>query len=51
METFKPNELKHKAYRSVIVQKGGSVRMYNFINNMKGEGLANYFGTAGLNLM
>ena len=45
METFKTSDLKHKAYRSVIVQKGGNNQMNHFINNMRGEGLGNYFGT------
>ena len=41
METFKSDDLKSKAYRSVFIQKGGSV---GYINNMQGEGLGNYFG-------
>jgi hypothetical protein len=45
METFRSDELKHKAYRSLFLQKGGNVGIEHFLN-MKGEGLGNYFGTS-----
>lgn len=44
METFKADDLKRKAYRSVIVQKGGSYEMDRYIYGMQGEGLGNFFG-------
>lgn len=46
METFEPNELRHKAYRTIFLQKGGSVGINRFMNTMNGEGLGNYFGTS-----
>ena len=45
METFNPAQLRSAAYRSVIVQKGGSVEMDRYIYNMQGEGLGSWFGT------
>ena len=45
METFTANDFKRKAYRSVIVQKGGSNEMDRYIYGMQGEGLGNFFGT------
>ena len=45
METFNSDRLKSGAYRSVIVQKGGSVDMDRYIYSMDGEGLGSWFGT------
>ncbi len=45
METFNSDRLKSGAYRSVIVQKGGSVEMDRYIYNLEGEGLGGWFGS------
>ena len=45
METFNSDDLRRSAYRSVFVQKGGSLEMDRYIYGMQGEGLGNFFGT------
>ena len=45
MEIFNPSDLKSKAYRSAIVQKGGAIEMDRYIYGMQGEGLGNWFGS------
>ena len=44
MEVFKPSNLKSKAYRGAIVQKGGVIGMDRYIYGMQSEGLANLHG-------
>lgn len=45
MEDFNSSKLNTKAYRAVIVQKGGSMEMDRYIYTMEGEGLGNIFGS------
>ena len=45
MEIFDPSDLRSKAYRSAIVQKGGALEMDRYIYGMQGEGLGNWFGS------
>ena len=44
MELFKPEHLKNKAFRSAIIQKGGSIEIDRYIYGMQGEGLGNLLG-------
>ena len=45
MEIFNPSNLKSKAYRSAIVQKGGAIEMDRYIYGMQSEGLGNLLGS------
>ena len=45
MEDFSSKDLNSKIYRSVIVQKGGSIEMDRYIYDMEGEGLGNLLGS------
>lgn len=44
MELFKPEHLKSKAFRTAIIQKGGSIEIDRYIYGMQGEGLGNLLG-------
>ena len=45
MEDFKSTDMNSKLYRSVLVQRGGSIEMDRYIYGMEGEGLGNLLGS------